>query len=85
MTETPEERRDLVVAQIIAAGGMIRQTTPLAHPDAPHEIVAWRVDASGDTVAIMDALRAIRDATKTTMAGLVDWIPEEVTDEQSKA
>ena len=84
MIETPEERRDVVVAQIIAAGGMILQTAPLAHPDAPHEIVAYQVDASGDTEAIMEALAAIRGATETTLTGLVAWVPEEVaTDEDS--
>lgn len=76
MTVTPEERRDMAVADIIAAGGTVLGTEPLATPDDPHTVAAYRVRAGASTPAILDALADVQISTEVDMSGLIPWTPE---------
>lgn len=78
MMQTPEERRDDAVAAVIAAGGVVRGTQPMAVPDEPHEVVAYRVLAGAPSRRVRDAVETVRSDTETTLTGLVSWTPEEV-------
>ena len=77
MTQTPEERRDSAIADIIAAGGMVLCCDPLATTLEPHTIVAYRIRAGASDPGILAALTAVQTATKLDQTGLIDWSPEE--------
>ncbi|WP_147107092.1 hypothetical protein [Nesterenkonia populi] len=74
--KTPEDRRDEAVSAVIAAGGVVRGTQPLADPDEPHEVVAYRVLAGAPSRRVREAVEAVRAETETTLTGLVPWAPE---------
>ena len=76
--QSPEVRRDQAVADIIRAGGMILGVEPLAHPDDPHSVVAYRVRAGASSPEVLEALEAVQADTEVTMAGFVPWTPEPV-------
>ncbi|PRZ15131.1 hypothetical protein [Nesterenkonia sandarakina] len=76
--QTPEERRDEAVAAVIAAGGVVRGSQPMAHPDDPHTVVAYRVLAGSPSNRVRDAVEAVRAETETNLTGLVPWAPEYV-------
>jgi non-ribosomal peptide synthetase component F len=89
VTETPEFRRDEAIAAILAAGGVIRsECVPLAAPDAPHVVAAYRINAGAPTLAVRTALNTIRTETQTAEADLIEWTPEpqpEPADEEPPA
>ena len=76
--QSPEARRDQAVADIIRAGGMILGVEPLAHPDNPHSVAAYRVRAGASSPEVLTALAAVQADTEVDMAGLVPWTPEPV-------
>lgn len=95
MTEemTPEERRDAVVAAVLAAGGVVRSVVALATPDEPWTVVAYRVEAGAPTAAAAVALTQLRADTEVDASGLVpatpaptipDPLDEEPEDEESE-
>ncbi len=79
-TQTPEQRRDATVAAILAAGGQIITTTPLADPADTSTVVAYRIAAAATSYPERDALAAIQADTETDMTGLVPWVdPDAIT------
>ncbi len=72
--ESPEARRDAAVAAIVATGGMVLATAPLAAPADPGTIVAYRVDAGAADQATLDALAAVRTQTETDLTDLADLV-----------
>lgn len=47
---TPEEARDQAMEEIIAAGGSIISTIPMALPDSPHVISAYEINAGASDI-----------------------------------
>ena len=82
MTQTPEERRDSAIEDIIAAGGMVLGCDPLATTSAPHTVVAYRVRAGASDADILAVLQTVQTATELDQTGLIDWT-EEVPDEST--
>lgn len=77
MSETPEARRDAALAAILAAGGVITaDCVPLATADAPHAVCAYRISAGSPTLAVRNALNAIRAQTQSDEKDLIEWTPE---------
>lgn len=74
--QTPEERRDEAVAAVIAAGGVVRGSQPMAHPDDPHTVIAYQVLAGSPSNRVDGAVEAVKAKTKTTLIGLTAWTPE---------
>jgi len=72
--DSPEERRDAAVAQIIAAGGSILAITPLATVADPATIVAYQVDAAASDMQVLTALKAVKTETEVDLTGLVPWV-----------
>lgn len=87
--QTPEERRDDAVAAVIAAGGVVRGSQPMAEPEDPHTVVAYQVLAGSPSSRVRDAVEAVRAETETNLTGLIPWAPEHVEevveDESSNA
>ena len=83
MTQTPEERRDSAIADIIAAGGMVLGCDPLATTSEPHMIAAYRIRAGASDADILAALQTVQTATELDQTGLIDCSPEEVPDEST--
>ncbi|KUG58996.1 hypothetical protein [Nesterenkonia jeotgali] len=87
--QTPEERRDDAVAAVIAAGGVVRGSQPMADPEDRHTVVAYRVLAGSPSARVRDAVEAVRAETETSLTGLLPWAPEYVEevdeDESSNA
>ena len=79
-SQSPEARRDQAVADIIGAGGMILGFGPLANPDDPHVVAAYRIRAGASSPEVLTALAAVQADTEVDMAGLVPWTPEPVED-----
>ena len=77
-SQSPESRRDQAVADIIGAGGMILGVEPLANPDDPHVVAAYRLRAGASSPEVLTALAAVQADTEVDMAGLVPWTPEPV-------
>ncbi|MCW5952848.1 MAG: hypothetical protein KIT69_11380 [Propionibacteriaceae bacterium] len=73
---TPETRRDTTVAALIEIGACVYSTLPLAHPDAPHLVVAYEVRAGQTHPDQAEALAALRAETETALADLIPWTPE---------
>ena len=40
MTDSPEDRRDAVIAEVVAAGGVVLATAPLATAEDPPPVAA---------------------------------------------
>ena len=75
---TPEEARDQVVEEIIAAGGSVLSTIPMALPDSPHVISAYEINAGASDIDVLKALEKVKKTTITDLEGLVPYTPEEV-------
>ena len=75
---TPEEARDQAVEEIIAAGGSILSTIPMALPTDPHVISAYEIHAGASDIDTLKALEKVKKTTITNLEGLVPYTPEEV-------
>ena len=75
---TPEERRDEAVEEIIAAGGSIISTIPMALPDSPHVISAYEINAGASDIDVLKALAKVKKSTITDLEGLIPYTTEEV-------
>ena len=75
---TPEEARDQVVEEIIAAGGSVLSTIPMALPDSPHVISAYEINAGASDIDVLKALEKVKKTTITDLEGLVPYTPEDV-------
>ncbi len=67
------ERRDLVVAEVIAAGGVVHAMRPLATIDDPHTVAAYQFDIGAPSEDVLAALAAVREMTEVATAGLIPW------------
>ena len=74
----PEEARDQVIEEIIAAGGSIISTVPMALPDSPHVISAYEINAGASDIDVLKALAKVKKTTITDLEGLIPYTPEEV-------
>ena len=75
---TPEEARDQAIEEIIAAGGSIISTVPMALPDSPHVISAYEINAGASDIDVLKALAKVKKSTITDLEGLIPYTPEEV-------
>ncbi|MEO2133391.1 hypothetical protein [Microbacterium sp.] len=75
MTDSPEDRRDAVIAEVVAAGGVVLATAPLATAEDPHTVAAYRLSLGSPDLTTRAALAAIRARTSSDLADLVDWTP----------
>ena len=75
---SPEDARDQAVEEIIAAGGSIISTMPMALPDSPHVISAYEINAGASDIDTLKALEKVKKTTITDLEGLVPYTPEEV-------
>ena len=75
---TPEEARDQAVEEIIAAGGSILSTIPMALPDSPHVISAYEINAGASDIDMLKALEKVKKTTITDLKGLIPYTTEEV-------
>ena len=75
---TPEEARDQAMEEIIAAGGSVLSTIPMALPDSPHVISAYEINAGASDIDVLKALEKVKKTTITDLEGLVPYTPEEV-------
>ena len=76
---SPEEARDQAVEEIIAAGGSIISTVPMALPESPHVISAYEINAGASDIDVLKALAKVKKSTITDLEGLVPYTPEEVS------
>ena len=74
----PEEARDQVIEEIIAAGGSIISTVPMALPDSPHVISAYEINAGASDIDVLKALAKVKKSTITDLEGLIPYTTEEV-------
>ncbi|WP_441870782.1 hypothetical protein [Microbacterium gubbeenense] len=77
---SPDETRDETIQAVLDVGGTVLSTEPLAHPETPHEVAAWRITAGALDPAVLAALAAVQADTEVQIRGLVPWEPEEVED-----
>ena len=75
---TPEEARDQAIEEIIAAGGSIISTVPMALPDSPHVISAYEINAGASDIDVLKALAKVKKSTITDLEGLIPYTTEEV-------
>ena len=75
---TPEEARDQAIEEIIAAGGSIISTIPMALPESPHVISAYKINAGASDIDVLKALEKVKKTTITDLEGLIPYTPEEV-------
>ena len=75
---SPEEARDQAIEEIIAAGGSILSTVPMALPDSPHVISAYEINAGASDIDVLKALEKVKKTTITDLEGLIPYTPEEV-------
>ena len=81
---TPEQTRDQTIAAIIAAGGVVTGTQPMALPADPATIVAWQILVTIPDPAVRDAVMAVQAQTQTALTGLIPWAdPTAVQEETS--
>ena len=76
---SPEEARDQAVEEIIAAGGSIISTIPMALLESPHVISAYEIIAGASDIDTLKALEKVKKTTITDLEGLVPYTPEEVS------
>ena len=76
---SPEEARDQAVEEIIAAGGSVLSTIPMALPDSPHVISAYEINAGASDIDVLKALEKVKKTTITDIEGLVPYTTEEVS------
>ena len=75
---SPEDARDQAVEEIIAAGGSILSTIPMALPDYPHVISAYEINAGASDIDVLKALAKVKKSTITDLEGLIPYTTEEV-------
>ena len=75
---SPEEARDQAIEEIIAAGGSIISTVPMALPESPHAISAYEINAGASDIDVLKALAKVKKTTITDLEGLIPYTPEEV-------
>ena len=75
---TPGEARDQAIEEIIAAGGSVLSTVPMALPDSPHVISAYEINAGASDIDVLKALEKVKKTTITDLEGLIPYTPEEV-------
>ena len=75
---SPEEARDQAIEEIIAAGGSIISTVPMALPDSPHAISAYEIRAGASDTDVLKALAKVKKTTITDLERLIPYTPEEV-------
>ena len=75
---SPEEARDQAIEEIIAAGGSIISTIPMALPESPHVISAYEINAGASDIDMLKALEKVKKTTITDLEGLIPYTPEEV-------
>ena len=75
---SPEEARDQAVEEIIAAGGSIISTIPMALLESPHVISAYEINAGASDIDTLKALEKVKKTTITDLEGLIPYTPEEV-------
>lgn len=73
---TAEERRDAAIAAVLEIGACVYGSDPLAHPDDPHTVVAYRLRIGQTDPAQADALADLCADTETALQGLIPWTPE---------
>ena len=76
---SPEEAKDQAVEEIIAAGGSIISTIPMALPESPHVISAYEINAGASDIDMLKALEKVKKTTITDLEGLIPYTPEEVS------
>ena len=76
---SPEEARDQAIEEIIAAGGSIISTIPMALPDSPHVISAYEINAGASDIDVLKALAKVKKSTITDLEGLIPYTTEEVS------
>ena len=76
---TPEEARDQAMEEIIAAGGSILSTIPMALPDSPHVISAYEINAGASDIDMLKALEKVKKTTITDLEGLIPYTTEEAS------
>ena len=64
--------------EIIAAGGSIISTTPMALPTDPHTVVAYQITAGASDVPTLKAISQVKKATLSDLKDLIPYTPEEV-------
>ena len=74
---TPEEARDQAIEEIIAAGGSIISTVPMALPDSPHAISAYEINAGASDIDVLKALAKVKKSTITDLEGLIPYTTED--------
>ena len=80
----PEQTRDQTIAAIIAAGGVVTGTQPMALPSDPATIAAWQILVTIPDPAVRDAVMAVQAQTQTALTGLIPWVdPTAVQEETS--
>ena len=75
---SPEEAREQAVEEIIAAGGSVLSTIPMALPESPHVISAYEINAGASDIDVLKALAKVKKSTITDLEGLIPYTPEEV-------
>ena len=75
---SPEEARDQAIEEIIAAGGSVLSTVPMALPDSPHVISAYEINAGASDIDMLKALEKVKNTTITDLEGLIPYTTEEV-------
>ena len=73
LTMTPEQTRDQTIAAIIAAGGVVTGTQPMALPSDPDIVAAWQILVTIPDPAVRDAVMAVQAQTQTALTGLIPW------------
>ena len=73
---SPEDARDQAVEEIIAAGGSIISTIPMALPESPHVISAYEINAGASDIDVLKALEKVKKKTMITdLEGLIPYTP----------
>lgn len=75
--DTPETRRDAACAAVVAAGGVVLGSEPLARRTDPHVVVAYRLRVGIPTPDVAEAVEAAREETEADMRGLIPWVNPE--------
>ena len=74
---SPEEARDQAVEEIIAAGGSIISTTPMALTADPHTVVAYQITVGASDVPTLKVISQVKKATLSDLEDLIPYTPEE--------
>lgn len=58
--DTPEDRRDAAIAEVIELGGVVLGSIPLAEPSDPHTITAYRLILGAPDLESRDELEQLQ-------------------------